>query len=470
MPARSSGRTSTRATFSSSESIPWGNRTRFEYDSDLNVRKITDARNNATTMTYDASENLRTRTAPPPLSFVEEWTYNARNDPVTFEDGRGNLADYGYDTAGNLTSVTASDADGPGPLGRPVTTYGRDPAGTGLLVSTTDPRGKQTQFSYTDGNLSEIRTQLGNRTTLCYDDSGRLIGLVDPRGTQSCALPNDHRWSYTYNENDQLRTQTDPLGNMSELEYDPAGNLSFRRDANINQTSYGYDDANRLTSVTAPDPDGTGPLAAPVTAYTYDVVGNLKTRKDANLRETVYAYDDANRLQSVTAPLSRVWTYTYDPNGNVQTMVDANGNATPTGGDGQTTYGYDVLDRLTSINYSDVTPDVTFAYDGNGNRTQMTDGSGTETYVYDPLNRLTSVTRGSNVFSYLYDLVNLTRRPTREASRPRTRTTTTSACSRQRAAASRPRTATTRRRTCARPHFRPATATSRRGRTTARAA
>jgi RHS repeat-associated protein len=167
-----------------------------------------------------------------------------------------------------------------------------------------------------------------------------------------------------------------------------------------------------LTSVTAPDPDAGGPLPAPITLYTYDAVGKLKTRKDANLRETLYDYDTANRLFRITAPgtpTNRVWTYGYDPNGNVNQMVDANGNATPTGGDGQTTYGYDVLNRLSSIDYSDTTPDVTLvAYDGNGNRTQMTDGSGQESYLYDPLNRLTSVTRGADVFFYGYDLVNLT--------------------------------------------------------------
>ncbi len=70
---------------------------------------------------------------------------------------------------------------------------------------------------------------------------------------------------------------------------------------------------------------------------------------------------------------------------------DANGNATPTGGDGITTYGYDVLGRLASIGYSDATPDVTFTYDANDNRTQVTDGSGTETYAYDALNSLTNV-------------------------------------------------------------------------------
>jgi RHS repeat-associated protein len=389
-------------------SDPLGNTTRFEYDAGLNMKKVTDARGNATTMTYDTARgNLLTRTAPAPLAYQEIWTYNARNDPLTYRDRRGNTTDFGYDTAGNLTSVTAPDPDGGGPLARPQTLYGRDPAGTGLLTSLTDPRGKQTTFAYTNGNLTEIRTQLGNRTTMGYDGSGRMTSLVDPRGN-ALGTPALYTWEYAYNEADQLRTQTDPLSNLTVLQYDPAGNLFSRTDAKLHVTSYGYDEANNLTTVTAPDPDGGGPLAAPVTQYTYDDVANLSTRKDANLRETVYGYDNADRLISVTAPLNRVWTYGYDPNGNATQVVDPNGNATPAPGDGQTTHGYDALNRLTSSNYSDATPDVTLAYDGNDNQTQMIDGSGTETYTHDALDRLTAVTRGSNAFSYVHDLANLT--------------------------------------------------------------
>ena len=385
---------------------PLGDTTQYEYDAGLNVKTVTDARGNATSMTYDDSGNLLTRTAPAPLSYGETWTYNARNDPLTYTDGRGDQTAFGYDATGNLTSVTGPDADGPGPLGRPTTSYGRDPAGTGLLASITDPRGKQTSLTYTNGDLTQIQSQLGNKTTLGYDGSGRMTSLVDPRGNAAGNSPADYTWSYAYNEANQLRTQTDPLGHVTTLAYDPAGNLTSRQDANNHVTGYGYDDANRLMSVTAPDPDGAGPLQAPVTGYAYDTVGNLATRTDANSHVTTYGYDTANRLTQVTAPGSRIWTYAYDPDGNVQQVVDANGNATPSSGDGQTSYGYDALDRLSSIDYSDTTPDVSFAYDANGNRTQMTDGAGTESYVYDALDRLTSVIRGSDVFSYAYDLVN----------------------------------------------------------------
>jgi RHS repeat-associated protein len=391
---------------------PLANAWLYQYDAGMNARKVTDARGSSTTMTYDPRGNLLTRTSPLPFSYQEIWTYTARNDPLSFRDRRGSTTDFGYDGAGNLTSITRADADGPGPLGRPQTLFGRDPAGTGLLVSLTDPRSKTTTFSYLNGNLSEIRSARGHRTTLCYDGSGRLIGLVDPRATQICTggIPLPPRWKYAYNANDQLLTQEDPLGHVTTLVYDPAGNLLSRTDANGHEIAYGYDEANALTSVTAPDPDGAGPLAAPVTEYAYDDVGNLQSRTDANQHVTSYAYDDANRLERVTAPDTRVWTYAYDPNGNVKEVIDANGNSTPAAGDGKTIYAYDTIDRLKSIEYSDSTPDVTFTYDGNDNRTQLTDGSGTEISVYDPLDRLTSVTRGSTTLSFGYDLLNLTSR------------------------------------------------------------
>jgi YD repeat-containing protein len=54
------------------------------------------------------------------------------------------------------------------------------------------------------------------------------------------------------------------------------------------------------------------------------------------------------------------------------------------------TYTYDRLNRLTAADYSTGEAFV-YAYDAVGNRTSMTDASGTHTYIYDAANRLTSV-------------------------------------------------------------------------------
>jgi YD repeat-containing protein len=374
---------------------PLGNATRYEYDLDLNLVKVTDARGNATTMTYDSRGNLLTRTAPAPLSYQEVFTYDAQNNLLSARDGRGNTTSYEYDAAGNLVETTEP--------GNVVTTYGRDPGGSGLLTSMTDPRGKLTRFEYAQGNLTKVTSPLGNVTTMAYDSSGRMTSSVEPRGNVAGGNPDQYRTTLTYDNADHPLTHTHPLGSVTTWSYDEVGNLAGLADAKNRTTSYSYDAANHLTSVTAPD--------SSVTSYAYDPVGNLTSRTDAKSHVTSYAYDDANRLVSVTTPLQQLWTYGYDANGNRTQIVDAIGNATPAPGDGQTTLAYDALNRLTGIDYSDATPDVGFTYDGNGNRTQMTDGQGTETYVYDPLDRLESITRGANAFSYGYDAAgNVTRR------------------------------------------------------------
>ena len=72
-----------------------------------------------------------------------------------------------------------------------------------------------------------------------------------------------------------------------------------------------------------------------------------------------------------------------------------------------TTLAYDVADQLTAITYSDgVTPNVSnITYDRDGQRTSMTDGTGTSLYTYDSLNRLVSSSDGAgNKVAYGYDL------------------------------------------------------------------
>jgi RHS repeat-associated protein len=383
---------------------PLGHTTTYEFDIGINLGTVTDARGKKTTSTYDSRGNVLTRKAPAPLSYLETWTYDAFNNVETYTDGRGNTTTYGYDGAGNLTSTTGADPDGAGPLTPPVTTITRDPAGTGLITAIQDARLKSTQYGYdTEGNLTSIQTPLGNETTMHYDGSGRRDYLVEPRGNVDGADPNQFKWQYVYNGFDDLVTVTDPLGHATTLSYDPAGLVQSKTDANQHTTSYTYWESNQLKTVTAPDPDGAGPALTPVTQYTYDGTGHLATRTDANQNVTLYGYDDAGELTSVQTPLGKLWTYGYDANGNLEQIIDANGNATQTAGDGTTTYGYDELNRLTSISYSDSTPAVSFTYDEDGNRKTMVDGGGTANYTYDNLNRLTSVARGSNTFSYAYD-------------------------------------------------------------------
>lgn len=498
----------------------------FTYDADNNVTSVTDGRGKVTTHTHDANSNL--------LSTVQDgitvasYTYNAAGQVLTFTDGRNNTTTHTYDSVGNVASVTQPDPDGPGPLGQPTTTYTYDTLGNvltrvdpkgnvagcgcaaqyttiftynargqlltetdplgnvttndyddaGRLTSTTDANGHTTTYTYDNANRLLTETgpdpdgtgpltapvtsytydSAGNKltetdprgnttsyvydsanrlasvtgpdpdgggpltapvTTYSYDDNGNMASMVEPRGNLPGASPNDYKTTYTYDAAGRLRTTTDPLANVTNNNYDAVGNLQSVTDANGHTTSYTYDAAGRILTVTAPDPDGNGPLVAPVTTYTYDSVGNRLTRTDPNNNVTTWAYDALDRPISVTLPdpdgtgpqTPSVTTTAYDLNGNLLTVTDPNGNGTGTVGDGTTTYGYDRANRLTSIDYSDSTPDVTFTLDNAGNRLTMADGSGTETRTYDNLDRLLSVARGSNTFSYVYDPAgNITRR------------------------------------------------------------
>jgi YD repeat-containing protein len=124
---------------------------------------------------------------------------------------------------------------------------------------------------------------------------------------------------------------------------------------------------------------------------TYNTQGWLTTR--------------ASRPTSNSADWATV-QFEYDGNGNQASVVDSLGQTT--------SYGYDALNRLTSLTYTTpapgtaTTPNVSYAYDANSRRISMTDGTGTTTSTYDEAGRLLSVTSphpsGTKTVAYRYDL------------------------------------------------------------------
>jgi RHS repeat-associated protein len=72
----------------------------------------------------------------------------------------------------------------------------------------------------------------------------------------------------------------------------------------------------------------------------------------------------------------------FDANGNLRRVVKPDGNIID--------YEVDPMGRVTRVRYPDI-GDVSYAYDGNGNRVSMTDHRGTTIYQYDPENRLIGV-------------------------------------------------------------------------------
>ncbi len=122
----------------------------------------------------------------------------------------------------------------------------------------------------------------------------------------------------------------------------------------------------------SPQPDGTpvDAAVAPATNIAYDAVGNI-----VNLEGTGFNHDNADQITTQTAPNA---TWTFDRSGAVTKMLGANGT---------TTFAYDAAGRLARATVqppagSAIT--VTYGYDGDGNRISRTVGGVTTQYGWDP--------------------------------------------------------------------------------------
>lgn len=197
---------------------------------------------------------------------------------------------------------------------------------------------------------------------------------------------------------------------------DSSGNATQITDSNLKSVSYQFGSVNQLLSLS-----GTGGLSS---QYRYDDAGRIFETVLGNGLKAIYSYDNAGRISQIADPgnpNNTVLFYSYDQNGNLTQSSSM---------DGQQTFGYDALNRLTSwtneagsvTNYSyDAVGNLTakgaqsFAYnsanqitnagytfDSNGNLTS----DGTNNYQYDASNRLVRVTRvagGTLVAEYEYD-------------------------------------------------------------------
>jgi YD repeat-containing protein len=141
--------------------------------------------------------------------------------------------------------------------------------------------------------------------------------------------------------------------------------------------SYTYDPLNRLT---AADYDG-----GMYFHYTYDAVGN-RLVEATNVLTNTYSYDDANRMIYFNSV-----NYTWDDNGNLLS-------------DGVNSYSYDRANRL--IEVSGVGVDVSYAYNGLGDRLSETANSQTTHYTMDLNAGLTQVLQdGTNTYQYGLDRI-----------------------------------------------------------------
>ena len=397
--------------------------TKYYYDAAGNIiRQLTPSQSlgsgaiwNRIDYTYDSRNRLETASLYDgnSIATASRYTYSGTGNPLTMTTGLssptasgGSTTTYTYDHFGNVLSET--DATGA------AETYSYSI--TGCLISKTNRNGITERYSYDAlGRLIGYNTGVEIFANI-YSKTGALIGELSGK-ILSTTIPVLQRTEYSYDSWGRLAqvvysdfgaegttnvtAATPQISYTTQYTHDLAGNRTNMTvqmgDVQVQNVTYTYDTLNRLSTVTED-----GALKA---TYTYDTNGNRASLTYANGVSETYSYNLANWVTGLTNKLGSTtlssYSYTYFASGNQKTKTDHTGKTT--------TYTYDGLGRLTAESSGDLS--VSYAYDANSNRTQMS-VSGPESsiiaYSYDAANRLVSetTTRDDAIvksISYSYD-------------------------------------------------------------------
>jgi RHS repeat-associated protein len=332
--------------------------TTYGYDGDGNQTTVQDARTYTTTTAYNADDKPSLVTNPD------------NNSTLTCYDGDGNTAQTvpAVDVAANSLGVASCPTSYPSGystrLAADATVDTFDALGHKVLETAPAPAGQSGYES----------------TTYTYDGSGNQLTMTAPPATTggSSQVTSD-----TYNAAGQLVSQTTGFGTSA------ASTVSYCYDPNGDKTSIVYADGDTSGGATC---ETSSPWV--VSSSSYPTQASY---------QTTYAYDSAGEQVSITtpataaAPSGATTTETYDAAGNTLTRSDPNGVTT--------TWTYSPLNKPVTVTYSGGTAHAaSYGYDASGNRTSMSDATGSSTYVYDPFGELTSAQSGAGqTVSYGYD-------------------------------------------------------------------
>ncbi len=400
------------------------------YDGYGNLTTVSDANGHQTTTVYDMILHVLPTQVTNAAAHVTTFEYDYTLAQLTaINDPNGGRTTASYDGFSRRLSVTSPTEQGSGQPTALYTYYDSAP-----FRVRTDLRNDQ------GGNIAPVAMALK-----VFDGLGQLIQQKTPGDSSGWVIVSNMR----YNAQGKVERSTLPRQIGADLVGFSDGDwLSLGTQA---ATSTSYDVLARPYDVTNPDNTVTryrytigraavldanghqkisdsdaygrttrvyeydgwfgtsvnwGAAAYATTYYAYDVLNNLRSVSDAAGNTTWMSYDSLSRKISMLDPDMGQWWYGYDGVGNLTSQQNANNQTI--------SFGYDVINRLTSKSGPGLS--VTYGYDaydgvsqfGRGQRTSMTDGSGSTTWTYDRRGRVTQESKtitGAGTFntSLTYD-------------------------------------------------------------------
>jgi RHS repeat-associated protein len=288
--------------------------TQFEYDYAGDLVKLTDGNNHSTKWGYDVYGRVTSKTNDS-NNRILGYSYDAEGR-LTNRWGLEKLdTAYQYDRVGNLTNVTYASS------GSLVYSYDA----VNRLTNMADAVGTTT-FAYTRGGQLKSEDGPWDHDTVSYTYTNRMrtsMSLQQP-GTASWSQ------TYGYDVANRLQTITSPAGTFT-YSYHTGLNSRVTSSALVKKLllpngafeTNTFDTIGRLTSNTLKKSNGISPIEAAL--YTYDPA-NRRTDILSSEREQTFGYDAIGQLISDTAyessrgnpRMNEQLSYAYDKAGNLQ--------------------------------------------------------------------------------------------------------------------------------------------------------
>ncbi|MFE6851736.1 LamG-like jellyroll fold domain-containing protein [Streptomyces sp. NPDC057674] len=341
---------------------------------------MTDTVGNTTDYGYDEAGQQTSVTEPAvtaeqnggtPVSVrpVSMTGYNTFGEPTESSDPLGNVAVTAYDGEGQESSSTSPDYLAPGASAPIRATSWNEYNKLGQVTAEIDPLGNRTTYSYTQlGDLASVTEPGGGTTKYTYDTNGDQLSATRPNGARQ-----ETTWDYL----ERPVTSTDIVRQPTQRSYTstneynaPGGELSRTVSPTGVAESYKYNSMGEVTEVT----DGAGNISR----FTYDMDGQVLTATDPDGTSNRNSYDGFGQLTKVEdldaqGAVLRSSSSTYDRAGNPVSLTDYRGHTK--------TFTFDPTGLVTKlVEPVSATESITttYGYDVAGNRTRFTDGRGNQ--------------------------------------------------------------------------------------------